>query len=455
MCGRGVIGVLLLAVLQVGGVAAAEPVEALLRVGESLLGGVVFNTITAAVSGRVEATIEVKRAFANPYDPQCVRLDGVISGPLGVRVYPCFYMVDVDEEGVARGGGEWRWRHAFRMEGEYDVRFRLLVAGREDEYTDSQRLVVKGRGQGGFARPDFEKAGVWVRDDGSRFFATGLNAAWFEEGKREAYRGVFEQCAAAGIEMVRVWMIGFARQELEWSEELWEPWNRGYGLGRYNQSVAAFFDWLFATAAEYGVYVQLVLETHGEWGTEVDGNWEFNPYNKDHGGFLERPAQFFTDQRATIRVWARYRYCVARWGAERALAAWELFNEVDHSDAIRLEKAELEVARWHAMMVRYIQRIDAVPRPVVSSSGDEEYLMRLARRVPELYRYDIHLYRDDAAAILGQMALEWQREWGHVPLICGEFGVAWESGTEPEQMDGVRAQIERMLWQGRVGGVTE
>ena len=47
---------------------------------------VVFNTVTAAVSERVEGRIVWPgRVFENPYDPACVSLDAVIEGPVGRR----------------------------------------------------------------------------------------------------------------------------------------------------------------------------------------------------------------------------------------------------------------------------------------------------------------------------------------------------------------------------------
>jgi len=417
---------------------------------------VVFNTVTAAVSERVEGRIVWPgRVFENPYDPACVSLDAVIEGPVGRRVYPCFYRVPVTADGVEAAAGEWVFRHAFRMEGAYRVSFRL-VGGGVTAVTPPHAIEVAGRRPGGFVRPDPARNGVWLRDDGVRLFASGLNAAWSEGADREPYRDLLARCAAAGVGFMRVWMIGFAAQELEWSEELWTPWNAGYGLGRYNQRVAAFFDWLFEEAGRMGGGIQLVLETDGEWSRVVDPNWEFNPYNAAHGGFLDSPDAFFTDPEARRRARARYRYCVARWGAEPALAAWELFNEADQTDAVKTNGEETAVAAWHQEQACFIQKLDAVPRPVVSSATDPDFLKRLVRAAPALDRLDLHLYRDDAVRAAEAALRDWREgalPAGRTGLYCAEFGVSGESEIEPEDPARVRGLVRRMTWRGRLAGV--
>jgi len=448
MMGRKVLRAAIMGVLAA--VAGVQPVWA---VQLPCLGPVAFNTVTAAVAERVECRIGVDQVFENPYDPACVRLDAVIEGPAGLRVYPCFYRVAVTEAGTEADAGGWFFRQAFRLEGVYRVSFRLTSAAGV-AVTPPQEVTVEGRRPGGFVRPDPQRNGVWVRDDGSRLFASGLNLAWSGGADRAPYRELLTRCAASGIRFIRVWMIGFAAQELEWSGALLAPWNTGYGLGRYNQRVAAFFDWLFEESARQGVFIQLVFETHGEWSTEVDANWEFNPYNAAHGGFLNTPAELFSNIGARERTRARYRYCVARWGAESALAAWELFNEVDQSDAIRLRGEAAAVVAWHQEHARFIQALDAVPRPVVSSASDTAFLFRLAQGAPALDRLDMHLYRDDAVQAAAEVQQAWRQTDGIAAgLYCGEFGVTDETPAEPAESARVRGLVRRLTWRGRLAGM--
>lgn len=429
-------------------VAMATPAVAVPTIGPAI-----FNTTTAAVAERVEGRLAVARTFENPYDPRCVQLDAMIEGPLGQRVYPCFFSVPLADDGTALAPGEWVFRYAFRVEGRYTVSFRLVCADGV-ALTPPQEITVKGRRPRGFVQPDLLHPGFWIRDDGERFFASGLNVAWAPEGGRAFYQEWLERCAAADIRFMRVWMIGFARQALEWSETLWAPWNTGYGLGRYNQQVAAFFDWLFEEAARQGVAIQLVMETHGEWSTCVDPNWGFNPYNVAHGGFLHSPAAFFSDSEARRRTRARYRYCVARWGAESSLAAWELFNEADQTDAIKLYRDETAVAAWHQELARAIQTMDAIPRPVVSSATDPGFLKRLAVAAPTLDRLDCHFYCDDAVVAAEGLLREWRTaSLAGVALACGEFGVSGESEQAPEDLARVQGLVRLLTWRGRLTGL--
>jgi hypothetical protein len=138
--------------------------------------------------------------------------------------------------------------------------------------------------------------------------------------------------------------------------------------GSLNEDVAERWDRLLAAAEESGVYVQIVLQHHGQFTTVNNSNWAENPWNAANpGGFLKSPEDFFTDANARVITLIKYRYIIARWGWSPAVMAWELFNEVHWTDAFR-HGHEADVARWHNAMASYIRLVDVYGHLITTST---------------------------------------------------------------------------------------
>ena len=200
-------------------------------------------------------------------------------------------------------------------------------------------------------------------DDGRRFVPVGGNIPWLlspedslEKRLIPYYQKRFEQFANAGLNWARIWMAHWSRLNLDWLEEdLVDQPEPGWLV----QDVAENWDRIIASAESTGVYIQMVLQHHGQYSTETNPKWAFNPWNGAFpNGFLEKPADFFTSERARQLSKQKYRYIIARWGYSPAVLAWELFNEVHWVDAIRYDFNEAAVANWHSEMADYIRSID-------------------------------------------------------------------------------------------------
>src|SRR6266481_9445051 len=109
--------------------------------------------------------------------------------------------------------------------------------------------------------------------------------------------------------------------------------------------------------------------------SRVDSNWAINPWNAKNGGFLATPEEFFTNPRARALTRAKYRYILARWGYSTHVLAWELFNEVEWTDAIRNQHADT-VAAWHREMAAFLRQQDP-NRHLITTSSDT--------KIPGLY----------------------------------------------------------------------
>ena len=211
----------------------------------------------------------------------------------------------------------------------------------------------------------------FMRSDAHPYIPVGADLAWAPDESPDTvgyYRQAFPAYAKANLNWMRVWMVHWDGLNLDWFPK------SGMGPsprpGTLSEQVAGRWDEILSLAEENGVYVQLVLQHHGQYCTYNDPNWAENPWNAANpGGFLKSPVDFFTDANAQVITLLKYRYIVARWGWSPAVLSWELFNEVHWTNAMR-EGHEADVARWHATMAGYIRSIDVYGHLVTTSTED-------------------------------------------------------------------------------------
>lgn len=219
-----------------------------------------------------------------------------------------------------------------------------------------------------FVRRDPKNPQRFLTADGAPYVPLGSNLAWANRDGIEFYRRALTAFGRSGLNWARIWMCHWARQNLDW---LPEKGGRSPAPGALDLSVAAFWDELLELAESDRVYLQVVLQHHGQFSTAVNPNWNDHPWNAANpGGFLQTPGEFFTSPEARRLTKQKYRYIVARWGCSPAVLAWELFNEVHWVDAIRIEQNEAAVAAWHAEMAEYLRSIDTYRHLVTTSTDD-------------------------------------------------------------------------------------
>jgi hypothetical protein len=184
-----------------------------------------------------------------------------------------------------------------------------------------------------------------MRSDGLPYIPVGANLAWAPDSRTDRlnyYLQAFPAFSRANLNWMRVWMAHWDGLNLDWLPADMGPSPKP---GYIDEQVAETWDQLLGAAEDNGVYVQVVLQHHGQFNTTNDSNWAQNPWNAANpGGFLKVPADFFTDANARIITLVKYRYIVARWGWSPAVVAWELFNEVHWTDAFTHGR-EADVAR--------------------------------------------------------------------------------------------------------------
>jgi hypothetical protein len=193
------------------------------------------------------------------------------------------------------------------------------------------------------------------------FFPVGLNLVWsrLDELKvrdHDIYKGWFDQLGNAGANYVQLsslpFTYGVEQEKLNnYTKRLTNAWE---------------FDELLEMARQKGIYVNLLLLIHDEFGTGAgwihkNNHWTNNPYNSEKNGGMTNakgPGDFFTDEKCKDYFKKRLRYILSRYGYSTNLPVLELLSEVDNAipgykdnSAIRTKFKE-----WFSEMKNYIQK---------------------------------------------------------------------------------------------------
>ena len=161
----------------------------------------------------------------------------------------------------------------------------------------------------------------------------------------------------------------------------------------------------------------MTLQHHGQYSSGTNPNWNDNPYNVKNGGFLKQPQDFFTDPQAKALTKRKLYYILARWGYSPNILAFELFNEVQFTDAAH-DKQWANIAAWHTEMTAFLRQHDLNHHLITTSSAPD-----VAAAGPvwqNLDYYQRHAYPSDVLTSLG--GLDGTQGKAPKPFFTGEFG---------------------------------
>ncbi len=243
-----------------------------------------------------------------------------------------------------------------------DYTYRIFAATRREKVeVHSGEFRVARRPDRGFIQTAKMSPRHFIFENGESYFPLGENLGWVSPPTLETWKGYLQECQKAGINWIRIWMCPWGMTEIEWT-------GRGYhGLGRYSLGNARMIDGIFQEAEERGIYIQWVVNHHGQYSAETNPIWDQNPYNSKNGGFLKSPAEFFTNEEARRHYRDRLRYLVGRWGYSTHLLAWEFWNEVNLTSGFSFPV----VKRWHEDMASYLRSIDPYDHLLTTSAAGD------------------------------------------------------------------------------------
>ena len=325
-----------------------------------------FAAVTVLAQGtypKIEASFTVQTPITDPFDySNDVRV--LIVQPDSTTVsLPAFF----------DGGTTWRVRHTPTMPGVFSIS-NITLNGSALSYASLQPALWTVTGfptDTGYVRVDPANPRRFITSNGRRFFPVGENMAWSSPGANAL--NIFPKMGAAHENWSRVWMTHFYEGSGLGLNLDWPKVNNTFGQLSLNN--AQHWDAIVAAADQAGIHFQMTLQHHGQYasttGSNVDPNWEQNPYNTANGGFLSSAANFFTDATAQNLTKRKLRYIVARWGYSPAIMGWELFNEVQFTDAAYANQWG-NIETWHNMMAAFLRSQDAYHHLITSSSDLNE-----------------------------------------------------------------------------------
>jgi hypothetical protein len=344
--------------------------------------------------GPAVATFEAEVA-GNPYDPEENDVRVLFVGENG-RQYERLAFID--------GRSTWKSILVAPEPGAYRA---ILRRNGEPLRAVPEQVVLdlKERLPRGFLRLDRAHPNRFVWDNGEPYYPLGVNLGW-QLGGISSMAEQIEKLSKSGVTWTRIWASNWDGKNPFWPtgesstppDRLWEP-----AFARWNG--------IFATCEKSGVALQMVLHNHGSWSSVVNPDWPHHPWNEARGGFLRRASDFFTHREARRRTKMWLRHAVARYAHSPSLFAWELFNEVEFTDAGLARRASRIVA-WHEEMAGYIRSLDPYGHPVTTSA------MRAPSGVWQTVDFaQAHVYADRIGPAIERVAPPRGK-----PVFVGEFG---------------------------------
>lgn len=336
------------------------------------------NATEVLLYEKFEITFKTSVYFQNPFDPDCIAIDGYFTSPSGKLVvvpgffYQDFYFAGQGTKGKdnlqPQGYPEWKIRFSPTETGTYKYRIVATInKGEETFSTQTMSFKAVPGVKHGFVRVSKKDNRYFEFDDGTFFYPVGHNIRSLNDNR---YSQLFNRPLAAesGTVNFETWIVDMKNNKENffetWMSAWWVAieWKKGYGtyegLGRYDLRNAWKLDWIVQLAERNGIYIQLLIVNHGSVSTFCDQEWQDNPYNIKNGGFLNSPEEFFTNEQARLLFKKRLRYIVARWSYSPHIFSWELVNEMNLIGASRDFYKTPVLAQWYAEMGDYLSQID-------------------------------------------------------------------------------------------------
>jgi hypothetical protein len=155
--------------------------------------------------------IDLTHSFENPYDPEEIRVDAIISTPDGdTLTLPCFYKYGQS------GKSDWEARFTAMQAGTHS--YHIRVESRHGRSNSREFYVsVKESDGDGFLRVDKNSLYDFVFDSGKRFRGVGLNLGWeLESDWKYPYETYIDELAKNNANFFRTWMCTW-NLPLEWT----------------------------------------------------------------------------------------------------------------------------------------------------------------------------------------------------------------------------------------------
>lgn len=415
-----------------------------------------FKLLTAklAAYNKVEFEMDLPKlpADANVYKEEDVDITAVFTSSTGKKLtVDAFYYEGQEfdaKTGYLRGPKEgvdptFRLRVSPQGGGTWDFKVTLAVKGDVVDTLTGYINVAKDPNGSKILEVEPVRKQVFQTRSGKLTPLLGENICWPADNTIHIDFGIYvptqmEYISEYGANYIRVW------DYLDSGGSVKEK------IFQMKQGGSAMFDKMFEKADETGVYIDFVLLQHGEISTMVDARWDASIWHTNQGGYLTDPVEFFTDEKTFEAFKCYCRYIVSRWGYSEYLMAWELFNEIDHTNAVRLQKYN-EVRAWFQKAAGYLREVDTYKHMVSNSCGYPNNPLAIYSEFDFIF-----FHRYDYESMIEPLATLQKNTWNQhrVPVVLGETGIdGWrKAGLVSENVTPDLTMLHQTVWACIMGG---
>ncbi|MDZ7374367.1 MAG: DUF5060 domain-containing protein [candidate division KSB1 bacterium] len=397
------------------------------------------NRQSVGLYEKFEAVANVENVvFTNPYDPEQIALWAEFLSPSGRQWrIPGFY-----DNYESRN--EWKVRFAPNELGPWS--FRLVLSNQGSTVTSEEgSFWAEASPHHGWIRPSPVNRHYFVHDDGTPFYGIAFYYPW---GVSNGSSGLarFQQF---GGNIFGYWNIMYGN-EGRIIESLVS------GIGRYDQAKCGRIDQILEWAESRNLMVMLAIWPHDLLSNTVWAHqWHNNPYNT-----VCDVRDFYSSEEAWRYQEKQYRYLIARWGYSRALAIWEIVNEINGTDGWESGRQQ-EATAWVARVHQFFKQNDPYQHPTTASMSGGWYWS-------DGYRYvdlpNVHLYETGWSAqfpndplrssyyLYHRIAQQLYTDFDK-PAIMGEAGYTDSYGRFNVPSPEYTALFHNALWASWAGGL--
>jgi hypothetical protein len=409
---------------------------------------------TVAAFDRYETAVPVDPGNLNPFDPAQISVVAIFRHGFGKEfMVPAFWHRAFSEEPPDAEGAErfapqaeggFRLRFSLPIEGQYEYRITATTAEGTKEVHRGTLLATAPKTGGPLRRG---KSPRYLENSaGQGVFLIGQNIAWSSEKAqlRDLLRYI-DEMSDTGQNFMRLWLcswcLGYEHQE----------------MGRYGLARAWQLDQIVERAEKRGVYIILCFENFHDVREKKSPYWA-----RDGGNGIRAREEFFTSAEARRAFQNRLQYALARWGHSRAIAAWELFNEMEYTvlGPLELDSSVRDkyFRPWLDLMQAHVRRWDAHGHLLTNSLATDRIWDDMNRMAwLDIAQHHIYLNSwdsDDAGKVLQNLARI--SDYGK-PYMLGEYGgaAAGVYGAKENivnQRDKEGIHLHNGIWAGALSG---
>lgn len=412
--------------------------------GELEIGEISINSEKIGLYEKFEASFSLEGEWDNPFDPEQIKVDARFYSPDGKQLLvPGFFFQEYRNSSSRSiekvGNPVWKIRFTPVKEGEYNFEIVANNKGREITSPKKSFTGVSFNVSHGFLKISKTNPLYFEYEDGTPFFAVAVDNAvnnYFN------YMKIYPRFAEAGGNYNRLFIMS---GDLDLGEEMRPSDRPDRGLGKIKLDASWKLDRVIEMGEILGIYHQLCLTNQYNFNL----GWKYNAFNKENGGILESPEEYFTSEESMKYLEKRFRYIVARWGYSTSVFSWNLWNEYSAQPGFEVNAA----VAWHQRMARYISSIDPFDHVIHTNDGRLNGVDEISA-LPETEIVTTNTYGIKNIADVSEV---WTRNFitrFNKPYLLAEFGIG-HSNLPPGgygEVDPGKRMVHDGLWSPLMSG---